>query len=611
MKIKLFIAAALAATAFSSCSDVFDTKSDRLVYDPDLNEKTDSMFYTLGALKGVQQAIDQYVLTNELRGDLTAVTDAASADLKELASFQVSSTNRYDSAAVYYRIINNCNYYIAHRDTTLTISGKKVTTSEYAEAFAMRAWAYMQLAKTYGSVPFYTEPLTDIASIEHVNNAPRKNLQAICDALAPDLIKYSGTAVPSYGTFEVGSSSQTGTKNVTSSMMMLPVDLVLGDLYLETNQYAQAAKYYFTYLRDNSKYNNVSGPRVRNYQASWQFSNTIEYEKVPAALRRGAQTAEESTSGSWSIIFTSTHADVITYIPFATNRLRGTTTALPALFGYNYYSTESGDSYNKDLSIEPSSVYKELSSNQDYHYMVTENGKEVFYSTPMGDMRLGNVTQNGYVNNERVSSISKFNTADVPLYRAATVYLRLAEAINRMGHPNVAFAILKDGISKDLELATYITPEDLEFLRTEVPFLSTENLPRFDYTNSSNTRLYHNTGIHGRGCGYVSGPNSLYTYSDELKKKFAELHTLGYAIADTTKADTINAVENLICDEMALESAFEGSRFGDLCRLARHKNADNPYAPGSFGSQWLANKLAFKNPKVDLKDENNWYLPFR
>ena len=73
--------------------------------------------------------------------------------------------------------------------------------------------------------------------------------------------------------------------------------------------------------------------------------------------------------------------------------------------------------------------------------------------------------------------------------------------------------------------------------------------------------------------------------------------------------DQINAVEDLICDEYALELAFEGNRFGDLCRLARHKNADGRYG-SNFGSRWLAKKLEAKKVVVNLEDEANWYLPF-
>ena len=57
-KVIYFIAAALMVVSFVSCSDMLDSKSDRYVYDPALDQKVDSMFYINGILKGVQQAID-------------------------------------------------------------------------------------------------------------------------------------------------------------------------------------------------------------------------------------------------------------------------------------------------------------------------------------------------------------------------------------------------------------------------------------------------------------------------------------------------------------------------------------------------------------------------
>ena len=116
----------MAAITLNSCSDMFDDGSNRYITNPSLDDKVDSMFYINGILKGVQQAIDQNVLINELRGDLLTTTKDASTDLQKLASFDYSGTNKYDSAYVYYRIINNCNYYIAHRDTTLITGSSEV-----------------------------------------------------------------------------------------------------------------------------------------------------------------------------------------------------------------------------------------------------------------------------------------------------------------------------------------------------------------------------------------------------------------------------------------------------------------------------------------------------
>ena len=73
-----------------ACSDMFETDSDRQIFNPDLDQKTDSMFYTLGILKGLQQAADQYVMTGEMRGDLVATNVYTETDLRDLADFSLT-----------------------------------------------------------------------------------------------------------------------------------------------------------------------------------------------------------------------------------------------------------------------------------------------------------------------------------------------------------------------------------------------------------------------------------------------------------------------------------------------------------------------------------------
>ena len=69
------------ATAMTGCQDLFETDSDRQIFDPALDQKTDSMFYTLGILKGLQQVADQYVMTGEMRGDLVQTNQYTETDL--------------------------------------------------------------------------------------------------------------------------------------------------------------------------------------------------------------------------------------------------------------------------------------------------------------------------------------------------------------------------------------------------------------------------------------------------------------------------------------------------------------------------------------------------
>ena len=102
----------------------------------------------------------------------------------------------------------------------------------------------------------------------------------------------------------------------------------------------------------------------------------------------------------------------------------------------------------------------------------------------------------------------------------------------------------------------------------------------------------NNFGIHARGCDYgtwnsvdyittnLTGFNDStnYTYDRMLAEQ-------GVDVTTASEAEIINAVENVIVDELALETAFEGNRFTDLVRIAEHKNAS-----GFKGTDWLAGR---------------------
>ena len=72
MMVKLLGAAffILHSSFFISCSDMLETDSSRQVFDPALDQKTDSVYYALGILQGMQQLADQYMFQGEMRGDL-------------------------------------------------------------------------------------------------------------------------------------------------------------------------------------------------------------------------------------------------------------------------------------------------------------------------------------------------------------------------------------------------------------------------------------------------------------------------------------------------------------------------------------------------------------
>jgi hypothetical protein len=604
-----------------SCSDMLETDSSRQTFDPELDQKTDSVFYIYGIMQAMQQLADQYVFTGEMRGDLVKTTHYTDNNLRHLANFTDTVGGKYDSAYVYYRVINNCNYYVAHRDTTLRTGATKVVMNEYVAVKALRAWAYLQLVRIYGKVPFFTQPLTKISQIDD-GGFPELDLDGIVSELAPDLEQYTGYETPKFGNVGIGlGSTNSGvSKTMYTAYLCIPVDVILGDLYLErgaSGDYAKAVSHYTTYLTQ------VATTTGNAFAASFTTNRTGSMNAVNE-LPSDWDSNQISYSSSWSTIFSNNSTqDLITYIPMAVNRLKGTTTSVPYAFGYNYYATAEdakaeGLRIDK-IQIEPSNAFFAISDSCDYYYYATVTGalsKTNVHSVRMGDMRASACVTEGTGDDSTKIWVNKYNSGNIILYRTSTVLMHLAEAFNRLGYYDAAFAILKDGLNNYLiDYANYLSPETKVALTTTYPLLSSAYISKF-------SNPYNCFGIHTHGSGITLDYNgssylpglSPYRPDTIIGQKMKQIAQKYNVKVGTTKQDSINAMEDVLCDEYALEFAFEGTRFYDLCRMARHKNNSSPSAYGSnFGGKWINKKLKANNSLIvkDLSVQNNWYLPFK
>ena len=635
--------------ATTSCEDMLMTGNDSMVTNPELDNKTDSVFYALGIAQAMQQLADQYFFIGEMRGELVTTTDQTDNNLRQLADYSATTSNRYDSAYVYYKVINNCNYYLTHRDTTLTTGSTNVTINEYAAVEAWRAWAYLQLARTYGGnekgIPFYTEPLTTISQIENAN-FPELTLTQIVAELAPSLEKYSGLQVPTFGTnsYSVGNTNWGIAKNINPELIFVPVDVILGEMYLEDGQWLKAAQHYCKYLCDNK----LTSEDMAVFRHLWADNMSLNW------FAEDFERSYNLLVDGYTQIFDNLASpkDVLTYIPMAVSSQRGQTTNIPLAFGYDYYSTSLSNACPRaeEVQIAPSDTYYGLTEDCDFYYFPKNMNGTTLEPNPnavkvckIGDGRAvysdgyGNSNADRAILNRDASDstkiyIGKMKNANVYLFRTSTIYLHLAEALNRLGHPDAAFAILRNGISTYLEQLIpgadgvyaahqYMTKESVDLLTTKVPFLNDVNRTVFvpentygihhhggGFTNGKG--IENNMSVKGSQATAVGSRNNLYYLPQPIiGAKMQELSEQFGLQMEMSKQDSINAMEDILCDEYAKEFAFEGIRFYDLQRIARHKNEAGLYG-SDFGSIWFADKLKNNNPQVDLTEPKNWYLPF-
>ena len=544
---------------FASCSDMLETSSDLVEYEKDntLNHATDSVYSVLGILNKMQLIADRSVLLGEARGDLMTTTESASADLKRLAAFERNGDNKYNAVSDYYAVINNCNYYIAHADTSMQRRGRRLFIQEYAVVKAYRAWTYLQLVTAYGRVPLVTEPLMTEKDAREAVNGNYTDIAGICNFFIDDLTPLVGVELPNFGTIN----------NFNSQLFFIPIRALIGDLCLWAGRYEEAAQWYHEFLT----YQDDPHP-MNTTRSYWSSATDMTYP----------------TTG-YSVTSTD---EVMSFIPMEERVFDGVVSDLPNIFN----STRETNYY---FQLQPSAAMRRLSADQVYCFEnKTDVRRDTLYAPKdglmddllIGDLRLyssytlratGGKDEYSEDNSDR-QTIKKIWTDRVPTSRLTMIYLRYAEALNRLGLPQSAMVVLKYGVC----------PEYFSEYVDSTEQAKAGNLIAFDRLvfRQANAR-----GIHSRGSG-DSQANAYYVLPQPATELATRQDSVDYQIP---------LVEDMIIDEMALEGAFEGYRFYDLMRVALRRGDPS----------YLANPISRRAGEVDeplralLMDTKNWFLP--
>lgn len=564
---------------FTSCSDFIDQGSDRVILDGKnhLNGAEDTLYSVVGIVNKLQTIADRTILLGEVRGDLSDITNNTSADLRDVALFNVNdTTNAYNSPADYYAVINNCNYFIANADTALKNNRNEyIFRKEYAAVKAFRAWTYMQLAQVYGKVPFVTDPILSKADAD--KDYPRYDMQQICQYFLNDLKGLESVEKPGYGTI----------RRVDSHFFFFPIYILEGDMNLWLGNYRDAALCYYRYLTTRNG-ENVSYPTSTNV-AAWSRSDTHWN------IRQGAWSSAFSEGSYYT-----QGSELVTLIPGDSIPSEGNYSQLRNLF-----NSRSENGYQ--VSIVPSKSLIDLSAAQTYcHYTST---RDIIYAPSgldnyeTGDLRLATVYSSVKTDrlepNKTIDYVTNWKHSDqnVQVYRRTMVYLHLAEALNRAGFPRFAFEILKDGVNDEI-MQSKIIP----YYKTDSAWLAQFSFPSNLYVRRSGAypelASENTVGIHSHGSGW-SEYNDYYVFPDDS--------TL---TGDARLQYQVEHVEDLIMDENALEFAFEGQRYYDLIRVAMRRGnpaylADKIY--GRRGSDKVGEMRGLIGK--DLYQTANWYLP--
>lgn len=696
--VSLFIGLLGLGITTTSCEDMLTPDLDRYVEN---FNGTDTVNFYLGILGNVQDMIENNVLLGDLRGDLADTTMYVSDTVADISNFvQVDDgENGLLNRAAYYKVINQCNFYLARVDTMALKNNNYYMRREFAQVEMVRAWTYMQLVQNYGRVPFITQPVDNANTGWETNPEAWATPDNLLDLLGDELMQAYNYeklyGLPDYGSMNNGSMS------IPQRRMTFPGDLVLGDLYLlrgaSLSDYERAATYYYTYINDLCE---DRGSGISENMRSLSRSGMS-----------GGQETYSTSASSWagSFIGQTSDNENITIIPSAANSSFGQVlTRIQQTYGFDPSSTSSTTGSTDDegnetatttgqisvtanyrnRQIGPSQKYLNLSNaqlQQDPQYGDQGQITGVEYLENVGDGRLSGSVNEVNTDLGRLYFVSKFATPSmrstnyavsensfsfsyvIPVYRLRQVMLRFAEAINRAGYPRHAFAILRNGLNyeemPEVRNDSIVWNEETQTGKVvpyTVPvadgcnYIDVDELRRAErhpeFLDFSQT-YWVNMGIHEGGCGTTSDYDTLYDYEPLVAQRMLDeaqrsgnLQTVqayakkllaegeegetgeggegesddpheGWPIEDADEPKIpediglqINAVETLIADEMALETAFEGFRYFDLLRMARHKNNDNwGELPANYGTQWFAWMIARRSENLKPYEQPNIY----
>lgn len=544
-RIAIFI---IASISLISC-DILNVDADREVFadEYDLKSANDTLYSMFGVFSQLQKLANSYVLLGELRADLMDVTEGSDVYLKEINNWSISSDNKYVAKTKdYYAVINSCNYIINNIDTSVVKGTEKVMYREMAACKAIRAWTYMQLALNYGSVKYYEKPLLSLSDAEAVQQQASIDFNELAAKLIDDLQPYKQIPRPNFGSL-FSFNTQNG---------FFPIRFLLGDLYLWTGQYENAANEYHDLMVDG--------------RYTLDNSDRNEFSVVNGAF----------TGGTDIISTINSTSDKITSIA-ATNQEKP------------YFSI---DSLTYKREIIPSKLAMNNWDAQRYFYgyssgkvvdTITDTRKFVYTYTNSMKAELSANTDNFVANYVYLNPLTKTVKTDkeVVVYRAPLLYLRYAEAVNRLGKPNLAFAVLKYGLTSSNILSKVPSSERTSTLPNYMVFPN--NI--FDYLEVTNKGTYQhfNIGVRMRGCGNVNQDTTYYRIPRNISYD-----------------DSIKFVEDKIEQELSLETAFGGNRFHDLMRLAIRRN-DNAYLADKIAAKHRDNAEAIRKT---LMERPNWYL---
>lgn len=505
----------------------------------------------------MQPLVDQIFLAGEAQADLVVAARGADANIAEIAQNRITPQNPYTDYTKFYNLIVACNNTLTGLSQLTRVDPVNYTsgiyTSNVAEVVYIRCWAYMQMVKIWGDVPYVDFSVTTASQVQ---NLPALKADTILVKIQNDAVKYYPTmllANPVTGSATGTGIGGTELRNFRAQFNNYAAICLLSDIYLYNGNFAKA-KETLGQLLPFAQVVNANGGIFS------MVANNFDY-------------------GGWQNEFVSFTAgdgndSRALFIDF--DGSKGQTNSLEKwtnndITNGGIYALKPSSNAINNWKTAPSMLLQYQNTNLGYYLDLTKTS----LNSAVGDAD-GNPIISGLgdvVRGQGVSYMPQFG--DTLIFK----YLMKTRGIIKNQAQN-------DNNSKDDAMFFVYRDGNEYLLQCEI----------YNHSGLSNEALYMINGGVANGGGAWAGFKST-----RYRARVAPFKL------DPNGGDIVKQIDNFILQERALETAYEGVRWFDLVRISKENNDPSI----------IANYVAQKYPPSQraaiitrLKNPNYWYFPY-
>jgi hypothetical protein len=395
------ILGAVLITIFGCSEDFFTEKAgDRITPDQHYKSMIDGEISLMGAIIPLQDIMPALIMLDGLRSDMMDVTPNANAYFQDINEQVFSVDNPYTNPSSLYQTIINVNEVLANiekvaeRDRTFD---SLIVQAATGGLIGMRSWSYLTLVRLFGQAAYIDDNMTSLPENLEQNVLSK---EVMIDTLINQLTPYIHQNLQ-VAEFRIGYYVNT--------------KALLGELYLEINDYANAV--YYLKLACESYFNQPALLKVdRTYKdAAW---STIFLNAESASLEN------------------------LSVIPYASYEDQ-----------YNPLAGWIGHTYQYMVKPTPMLVDSFITQIQ-APGLPGDLYRGLGYT--FGIDTLAQLTDNTFLTETYITKYSIDQndpfSSDIIISRAADIHLLLAEAYNRLGDETsqkYALMLLNQGVNKE------------------------------------------------------------------------------------------------------------------------------------------------------------------